>query len=339
MAEIARAESNARSTAVAQRNILSREVQDIRQREQAEKDAKKRPRTSRKYEGGYLTNEKNTAIRKQAQEEEAEAARAELAAADRKADEQRALEEQWEKLHDDPNVKFHGKLDGSRHSKPVLQGMCFLLGLDTSSALTKAELINSIKTAIATSTDLQEDSRFCDLDWDNSGRGRRKRRKFAKAPEAFGAEDGDNDEDVVPMDNEGEDIPATNNQSNHGALGMHCPCPSSCSLPLLASPLLSTSLHIRTTSPVPFTLRSSRPLPARLMPRSPPNATHLVALPSSPRPPEPSVLGPLRIAPRARPAYQGASINKISISSLAAPPSTPRHSQPPRMAPWSPYRA
>jgi hypothetical protein len=49
--------------------------------------------------------------------------------------------------------------------KPVLQSICLLLGLNISPALTKAEPINSIKTAIAASTDLQEDPRFCDLDW------------------------------------------------------------------------------------------------------------------------------------------------------------------------------
>jgi hypothetical protein len=216
----------------------------------------------------------------------------------------------------------------------VLQSICLLLGLDTSPALTKAEPIKSIKTAIAASNDLQEDPRFCDLDWDDSGRGHRKRRKFATAPESLGAEDSDDEDDVLPID----DVLPMNNQSIHGALCMRCPCSSSCSLPFLAGLSSSKSPHICTRSPIPFALRCPSPLPAHLTPRSAPNTTCSVALPSSLRPPDLSVSGPLRVNPLAQPAYQGSSINSISISSLAAPPSTLCRLQPPRMAPWSLYR-
>jgi hypothetical protein len=218
----------------------------------------------------------------------------------------------------------------------VLQSICLLICLDTSPALTKAKPIKSIKTAIAAPTDLQ-DPRFCDLGWDDSGRGHRKHCKFATALVSLGVEDSDDEEDVLPMDNEGDNVLLMNNQSIHGVLCMRCPRPSSCSLPFLAGPLSSKSPHICTPSPIPFALRCPRPLPARLTPRSAPNTTCSVALPSSLRPPELSVSGPLRINPLALPAYQGSSINNISISSLAAPPSTPCRLQPPRMAPWSPY--
>jgi hypothetical protein len=187
MTDRARQESEKAQTIAAQRDLLCGENTKLRNRAQAAIDARKRPRKTIAYNGGWLNSEKNKAIGDEHFAKEA-AAELEQAAAERaKKDREDEAERTRQAKRTDSGIQYAGFLKNMR--RPELQDICCLLDLPyKDSKLTCIKLANSVRAKLLKSPELLEDARFAGLE--------QRRRKQAPSPSHNDA----SDDDVVDYD-------------------------------------------------------------------------------------------------------------------------------------------
>jgi hypothetical protein len=181
---VAQRESELLQTAVAQRDALAIELRLLQAQHQAEVNACKRPRRQFKHQAGWLNSAENEVLRSARKAKEAEEAANKAAEAARKSTEEQEQVERRRRLCNDLTVRYTGKLVPANYNKARLQDVASLLDIPFTPKDTMPVLVTAIKACISSSLTLQEDPRFKNLDWDDSGRRRKRRgrRSACKAP-------------------------------------------------------------------------------------------------------------------------------------------------------------
>jgi hypothetical protein len=135
---------------------------------------------------------------------EAKEAANEAAEATRKSTEEQEQAEHRYRLRDDLTVRYTGKLVPANYNKARLQDVASLLDIPFAPKDTMPVLVTAIKARISGSPALQEDARFKDLDWDDSGRGRKRcgRRSACKAPALSSDDEDELEPDADLFDND-----------------------------------------------------------------------------------------------------------------------------------------